>query len=178
MYMVRHAVYYNWFLLFAFNNPGNVFMQICFPIIGNQIFSAIYNKYNLYINLRKCSWHSTSFCFTPSGFVSEYYLFSIIMSAFKAFCSPSGFYFRIQFVLHNYFSLSVFLYIIIYFFFQLNHFQFALPSFYLFYKKTIIQRLIKMESPDKYLPAFVFHELLAQIVRRCWVHNDIILKSM
>lgn len=122
MHMIRHSIYNNWFLLLTLNDTCNIFMQFRTPTLADHVFSSLYCKNYLDVDLRKCSWHGDLFdlirchpfgvycpnlhlCYnhispsgflhdaakyefdnaTPSGFVFLIYIFTIIISALRAF---------------------------------------------------------------------------------------------
>ncbi len=47
---IGHAIYNDWFLIFAFDDSGDVLVQMGFPFRCNQVFSALYRKYYLDYN--------------------------------------------------------------------------------------------------------------------------------
>ena len=105
------------------------------------------------------------------GFGYEF-VFPIIMSALRAFINSAVFYNHISLsgfykILHCSIIISALRASIIYFFFLSNRFQSALPSFYLFYKKTTNLRQLKMVWMDKCSPAFGFLERPVVIAYHC-----------
>src|SRR6188474_1219903 len=61
MHMIWHSIYNNGFLLFTLNDARNIFMQFSIPTLADHVFSSLYGKNYLYVDLRKCSWHGDQF---------------------------------------------------------------------------------------------------------------------
>src|SRR6187402_3042359 len=61
MHMIWHSIYNNGFLLFTLNDARNIFMQFSIPTLADHVFSSLYGKNYLYVDLRKCSWHGDLF---------------------------------------------------------------------------------------------------------------------
>ena len=51
MYVIRHAVYLQHFMIVLLKNTGNVLMQAFFPLAADQSIPVFYGKYKLNVDL-------------------------------------------------------------------------------------------------------------------------------